>query len=193
MDRVFITIDILDAEKTDITLTDEGKLGFRAESHGQKYGLDLELFKGVVKSESGWNTKGRNVTFSLTKQEDDREEYWPRLTKDKTKNQKISIDWSKWVDEDEVENAPAPEGYDPSEMQGFGGGMGGMGGMPGMAGMGGGMEGMDMSKLQEMMAGMKGGGMGGMGGPDSDDEDEEEEAEGEPKQPLADLDGEQEK
>ena len=40
---------------------------------------------------------------------------------------------------------------------------------------------------------MKGGGMGGMGGPDSDDEDEEEEAEGEPKQALADLDGEQEK
>lgn len=34
MDRIFITIDMLDAEKTDITLTDEGKLGFRAESHG---------------------------------------------------------------------------------------------------------------------------------------------------------------
>jgi hypothetical protein len=31
----------------------------------------MELFKGVVKSESGWNTKGRNVTFSLTKADDD--------------------------------------------------------------------------------------------------------------------------
>jgi len=33
MDRVFITIDILDAEKIDINLTDEGKLTFKAESH----------------------------------------------------------------------------------------------------------------------------------------------------------------
>jgi hypothetical protein len=29
------------------------------------------------------------------------------LTKDKVKNSKISIDWSKWVDEDEVADAPA--------------------------------------------------------------------------------------
>jgi hypothetical protein len=34
MDCVFITIDVLDIEKTEITLTEEGKLGFRAESHG---------------------------------------------------------------------------------------------------------------------------------------------------------------
>jgi hypothetical protein len=67
MDKVFITIDMLDIEKTDINLTDEGKLTFRAESHGQKYGFDLELFKGVRKSESGWNLKGRNVIFRLVK------------------------------------------------------------------------------------------------------------------------------
>jgi len=46
----------------------------------------MELFNGVVKSESGWNLKGRNVSFRLAKKEDDQEEYWPRLTKDKTKN-----------------------------------------------------------------------------------------------------------
>jgi hypothetical protein len=67
MDKVFITIDMLDIEKTDINLTDEGKLTFRAESHGQKYGFDLELYKGVIKSESGWNLKGRNVIFRLVK------------------------------------------------------------------------------------------------------------------------------
>jgi hypothetical protein len=86
MDKIFITIDVLDVEKTDITLTDEGKLGFRAESHGQKFGFDMELFNGVNKSESGWNTKGRNVTFAIAKKDDDQEEYWPRLTKDKVKN-----------------------------------------------------------------------------------------------------------
>jgi hypothetical protein len=67
MDKVYITIDILDCEKTDIQLTDEGKLTFRAESHGQKYGFDMDLYHGVVKSESGWNLKGRNVTFRLEK------------------------------------------------------------------------------------------------------------------------------
>ena len=192
MDRVFITVEVLDAEKIDIALTDEGKLTFKAESHSQKFGFDFELYNGVIKDQSGWNTKGRNVTFSITKKEDDRSEYWPRLTKDKTKNSKISIDWSKWVDEDQVEDAPTPDGYDPSQMQGFGGG-----GMDDMMGGMGGPGGMDMSKLQEMMKGMKGGdGLGGMGGPDSDDDDdEEEEAAGEPKpsSALADLDGEAEK
>ena len=82
----------------------------------------MELFNGVVKSESGWNLKGRNVSFRLAKKEDDQEEYWPRLTKDKTKNQKITIDWSKWVDEDDVGESPAPE---DDGMQGFGGSFGG--------------------------------------------------------------------
>ena len=113
-DRVFITVDVLDAEKIDINLTDEGQLTFKAESHSQKFGFDFALFKGVVKADSGWNTKGRNVTFSISKKEDDRDEYWPRLTQDKAKNSKITIDWSKWVDEDEADEAPTPDGYDPS-------------------------------------------------------------------------------
>ena len=85
-DTVFVTIDILDVEKPEITLTDEGMLNFRAESHGQKYGFDMELFNGVNKAESGWNLKGRNVSFRLAKKDDDQEEYWTRLTKDKAKN-----------------------------------------------------------------------------------------------------------
>ena len=195
MSHVFITIDILDAEKTDISITDEGKLAFSAESHGQKYGFDMELFKGINKAESGWNLKGRNVSFRLAKNDDDQEEYWPRLFKDKTKNQKVTIDWSKWVDEDEQDEAPEVPQEDG--MQGFGG-QGGAGGMDmasmmaGMGGGAGGAGGMDMAAMQKMMAGMGGMGGAGMGGPDSDDEDEEEqEAEGAPKT-LADLDGEAE-
>lgn len=195
MEKVWITIEILDVEKTEIDLTDEGKLTFKAESHGQKYGFVMELFNGVDKEHCGWSLKGRNVVFSLAKKEDDQEEYWPRLTKDKVKNAKIAIDWSRWVDEDEVDEAPAAQ--DDEGMQGFGGpggpggpgGMGGMGGMPGMPGMGGpggaggmdmaqmmqmmggaggagGAGGMDMAKMQEMMAQMQGGGAGGMGGMD---------------------------
>ena len=173
----------------------------------------MEFFAEIVKADSAWNTKGRNVIVTLSKKAKE-EEYWPRLTKDKVKNHKIQIDWSKWVDEDEVADSADPAGFDADAMQGFGGGaggmpgMGGMGGMDlasmmgggagGMPGMGGAGGGMDMAKMQEMMAQMQMGGAGGPGGlPDSDDEDEEEEeAVGEPTKAddgLGDLDGEAEK
>lgn len=36
-----------------------------------------------------------------------RAEYWPRLTKEKVRNQWIKTDFSKWVDEDEQDEVPA--------------------------------------------------------------------------------------
>ena len=46
----------------------------------------MELYEQVVKDESKWNTKGRNIIISVSKSDKDEEEWWPRLTKDKTKN-----------------------------------------------------------------------------------------------------------
>ena len=161
-------------------------LDFSGTSHETDYAFTLEPFASVVKAESKWNTRGRNVIFTLAKA-DKEAEYWPRLTKDKTKNNLITVDWNKWVDEDEEDEAPEVGGdFDPSMMNAFGGG-----GMPGMGGMGG-MPGMGDMNMEELMKNM--GGAQGM--PDSDDEDEEEEAEGEPKMAvdaLGDLDGEAEK
>ena len=148
---------------------------FRAKSHETEFGFTMEFFAEIVKEDSAWNTKGRNVIINLAKKDTDAE-YWTRLTKAKVKNARIQVDWSKWVDEDE-EGGEADKGmgedWDPSAMQGFGGGgmpgMGGMGGMPGMGGMGGmpGMGGMGgMPGMEGMMGGMGGmPGMGGMGGP----------------------------
>ena len=103
MDRVWITVDeLLDVEKSEKDLTEDGKLTFKAESHGQKYGFTMDLLKGIDKAASGWNLKGRNIIFCIIKNDDDQEEYWPRLTKEKVKNQKISPDWSRWVDEDDA-------------------------------------------------------------------------------------------
>ena len=149
-----------------------------------------------MKSESAWNTKGRHVVVSIAKK-DKTSEYWPRLLKQAGKNQRISVDWSKWIDEDELdENEPGDSELDPDAMRSFGG-------MPGMGGMGG-MGGMDLSQMMAGMGGM--GGMPGMGGmgmpgmgdlPDSDDDEEEAEQEGAPTKPgddgLGDLDGEAEK
>ena len=161
------------------------------------YGFTMEFFAGIVKAESKFNTKGRNPIITLAKA-DKEAEYWPRLTKEKVKNSRITVDWNKWVDEDEEDEAPEMGGdFDPSMMSQFGGGgmpgMGGMGGMPGMGGMGGmpgmggGMGGMDMEALMKQMGGAQ-------GMPDSDDE--EEEAAGDPKPAndgLGDLDAEEEK
>ena len=172
----------------------------------------MEFFAGIVKADSKFNAKGRNPIITLAKA-DAEAEYWPRITKEKVKNSRITVDWNKWVDEDEEDAAPEVGGdVDPSMMSQFGGGgmpgmPGGMGGMPGMGGMGGmpGMGGMGGMPGMGGMGGMPGmGGPGGMGGmdmealmkqmggmggaagmPDSDDEEEEEEAAGDPK-PAAD-------
>ena len=137
----------------------------------------MELFAEIDVEDSKWNTKGRNIILNLAKKQPE-EDYWPRLQKEKVKNNLIAIDWQKWVDEDEEpeEGKNADMDWDPSAMQDFGG-MGGMGGMPGMGGMGG-------------MPGM--GGMAGMGG-DSDDEEDSDEEAAVPgsKDPLGDLDKEE--
>lgn len=171
-DKVFITIDVPNCTNESIELTDDNQLKFKADSDGVTYAFDMNLFAEVDKEGSGWNTKGRNVIMTLAKKDVD-QEYWPRMMKEKVKNARIAIDWSKWVDEDDegaAKEEPGMDGFDPAMMQGMGGG----GGMPGMPGMGGGMPGMPgmggMGGMPPGMEGMMGGmggmpGMGGAGGP----------------------------
>ena len=132
-------------------------------ANGAKYSFDMELFAPIVKEESKWNLKGRNVMINISKKDKDEEEWWNRLTKSKVKNQLITIDWARWKDVDDVEEPEAAGGgqgqgdFDPSMMQGMGGGGGGMpgmggmggGGMPGMGGGAGGMGGMDMEAMMQ--------------------------------------------
>lgn len=99
----------------------------------------------------------RALSFVLRKKEL-KEEFWPRLTKEKVRNAFLKTDFSKWVDEDEQDGVPVEtEDMDPmggmggmGDMGGMGGmpGMGGMGGMPGMGGMGGMPGGMDFEKVR---------------------------------------------
>lgn len=132
-------------------------------ANGAKYSFDMELFAPIVKEESKWNLKGRNVMINISKKDKDEEEWWNRLTKSKVKNQLITIDWARWKDVDDAEEPEAAGGgqgqgdFDPSMMQGMGGGGGGMpgmggmggGGMPGMGGGAGGMGGMDMEAMMK--------------------------------------------
>ena len=60
----------------------------------------MDLFAEVDKEECKWNAKGRSILLSLGKK-DTEAEYWPRITKEKVKNSRITTDWDKWVEEDE--------------------------------------------------------------------------------------------
>ncbi|KIY98474.1 hypothetical protein MNEG_9489 [Monoraphidium neglectum] len=190
---VYLTIDVQDVKepKLEITSEDDGKqsrLTFSgtASDSGTEYSLDLQLFAGVDKEQSKFNTLPRHIFLVLEKNE---EGSWPRLTKESSKGDKhIKVDWDKWVDSDD----DAADDIDMSGMSGMGGMGGGMGGPPGgmdfasmlggmgggglggggMGGMGGLPPGMDMEKLMASMGGAAGG-PGGEGDSDEDDDDDD--------------------
>ena len=116
---VLMTVELADSENVAIDIDEEkNTLSFSAQSGGQKYGFVMELFDKVVKDESKWNTKGRNVILNISKKDKEQEEWWPRITKDKVKNQQITIDWDRWIDpDDEPEDDKGGMGdFDPSMM-----------------------------------------------------------------------------
>eukprot|EP00934_Nitzschia_sp_Nitz4_P006226 Nitzschia sp. Nitz4//scaffold17_size182527//55011//56084//NITZ4_001841-RA/size182527-processed-gene-0.47-mRNA-1//-1//CDS//3329539301//6216//frame0 len=190
-DSLYLTIALQDVKDESIALTDTG-LKFSGKSQDKDYEVDLEFFKPVDSEGSTYKVLPRSVQMHILKKDKEDEEFWPRLLKDKAleKNQ-VSIDWDRYVDEDEEE-----EGFDMSNLEGgmgmggmpgmegmMGGGMPpgmggmpgmeGMGGMGGMPGMGGGMGGMDMAELMKQMGQMGGGGEF-EGKEDDDDEGDED-------------------
>jgi hypothetical protein len=105
-ESVLITIDVADCENIEVDVNEEtSTIIFNAVSGDKKYALNMETFKPIVKEDSKWNLKGRNVLLYIAKKERDDEDWWPRISKDKTKNQNISIDWARWKDEDDEPEA----------------------------------------------------------------------------------------
>lgn len=172
-------------------LTDT-ELKFDGTANGKPYTVSIEFFKPVNADGSTYNVLPRSVQMHILKKDQEEEEFWPRLLKDKTleKNQ-VQIDWDRYVDEDDEEEQG---GFDMSNMAG-GMGMGGGGMMPGMEGMmggmggAGGMGGMDMEALMKQMGEM--GDAGGMPGMDDDDgeggDDDDGDDDGDDLDDLPDL------
>ena len=97
-----MTIELADCENINVDVDEAGtKITFSAVANGTKYGFDMETHAEIVKDESKWNLKGRNVLLNISKKDKEEEEWWPRLTKDKTKNHQITIDFNRWVDPDD--------------------------------------------------------------------------------------------
>ncbi|KAK9369296.1 HSP20-like chaperone [Lipomyces kononenkoae] len=153
---IYLTVNVIDVMSPDVKLTASGMSYKGTSANGNEYAVDLEFFDEIDVDNSRTIVTGRHTFFILRKKEA-KEEYWPRLVKDKRKVPYIRTDFSMWVDEDEQETAAG------DDFGGYGGGM-------------------DFSSLQSQL----GSAMGGLGGDagagpssfglneDSDDGEEDE-------------------
>lgn len=138
---LLITIGISDCEDPKLTiekdffeLTAKSK-GHVGDEEEHEYKLHIDFYDEILPEKTLHKVaNGRHYFLKIFKKEK-REEYWPRLTKEKIKYNNIKTDFDKWVDEDEQEEAPTsiPGMDDMSALMG-GAGAGAGAGMPGMGG-----------------------------------------------------------
>lgn len=135
-DRVFASIQLEGIKDEEISIDTE-KLTFRCKCAGKSYHVELKFCDEIVPEESKQRKGGREFFFDMKKKNTDAD-YWPRLLKEKTKNQFIRVDFARWCDEDEQED-PKAAGYDEQGLEAMMQQMGGQQGFdPGqMGGMGG--------------------------------------------------------
>ncbi|XP_072972837.1 co-chaperone protein p23-1-like [Typha angustifolia] len=100
-DKVFITIELPDAEGVKLTLQPDGHFYFSATSGADKtpYELDFELFDKVNVDESKAAVGLRTICYLVKKAE---KKWWSRLLKQQGKAPVfLKVDWDKWIDEDD--------------------------------------------------------------------------------------------
>mmetsp|Transcript_10842 Transcript_10842/g.16177 ORF Transcript_10842/g.16177 Transcript_10842/m.16177 type:complete len:176 (+) Transcript_10842:35-562(+) len=121
-DSLYLTIALPDVKNETLEVT-EDTLKFKGISNGSEYTHDLEWMHKVDPKESTWKVLPSSIQMHLVKQEKD-SEFWPQLQKDKLKEKNgISVDWNKYVDEDEEEDAGEFDMSALSGGSGFGQGM----------------------------------------------------------------------
>ena len=102
--KVLITVAVHDAVEPVVKLTPTAFTfqGFD-DTKEHKYDVTLELFEEVVVEESSYLVRPRGIEISLKKK--DTTIWWPRLSKNTRKLHYVSVDWNRWVDEDDDEEA----------------------------------------------------------------------------------------
>jgi hypothetical protein len=164
---ISLTIMAPDIKPENLTLDlTPTKLNFKGHSDtkGVTYAVEMEFYGEVDVEGSKAHHTARDIVYIIRKKEL-KQEYWPRLLKDKARVHYLKTDFDKWVDEDEQDEAP-----DDDFANQYGGDMGegGMGGID-FSKLGGGAGGMpDMSAFS---------GMGGAGGDDFGEEEEDDDEE----------------
>ena len=108
-DLVIVTLDARDVAEQgkSVNLSPEGNFHFEAiskdESH--RYKVDLELFDEILPDTAKWKVTDFCIVVTVQKKNQEAE-HWPRLIKPRGKVPWITVDWSKWVDEDEEDEHP---------------------------------------------------------------------------------------
>ncbi|XP_062211423.1 co-chaperone protein p23-1-like [Phragmites australis] len=99
-DKVFLTIELPDANDVKLSLKPEGHFNFSAKGADDlPYELDLELFDAVNVEESKAAVAPRTICYLIKKAES---KWWPRLMKEEGKPPVfLKVDWDKWQDEDD--------------------------------------------------------------------------------------------
>lgn len=179
---IYLTIEAVDPSNTKLDLTST-QLTLTADApQGGKYNLKIDFFEEISPENSHKNTDNGSHIYLVLRKKTAKEEYWPRLTKEKLKYHYIKTDFDKWVDEDEQDEVAEDEGNDMANMANMMN-MGGAGGAGGPGGPGG----FDMSQLMggaggdgnfdiSALASQLGQAGAGAGNPDEvDDEGDEEE------------------
>jgi len=159
-ESLYITISLPDVTNHQINITNTS-LEFSGTSNKIPYSVNISFYDEIDPDNEGsvWNVLPSSVQMKLMKKDKEKDEFWPRLLKDKLlEKNTVTIDWDRYVDED--------EGDEDFDMNSMGGGQG----FGGMGGMGGDMD------IQKMMAQMKaGGGMPDMNAAAAEESDSDDE------------------
>lgn len=107
-DKLYITIELPDANNPKVNLEPDGKFTFSATTGQEQtpYELDFYLYDRVNVEESNISVGLRNIICILKKEE---KKWWKQLLKIEAKRLPfLKVDWDKWVDEDEEKDDKLP-------------------------------------------------------------------------------------
>lgn len=105
-DKLYITIELPDANNPKVKLEPDGKFTFSATTGQEQtyYELDFYLYDRVNVGESKISIGLRHI-FCIVKKEE--KKWWIQLLKSEAKRLPfLKVDWDKWVDEDEEKDVP---------------------------------------------------------------------------------------
>uniref|UniRef100_A0A183CLS9 CS domain-containing protein n=1 Tax=Globodera pallida TaxID=36090 RepID=A0A183CLS9_GLOPA len=95
--HLYLAVEVEDMNIEELTI-EEDKFKIKGKKGNDKYEADLQFFGKLNGTELRKIATDRRVEFVIPKE---KEEWWPRLLKEKTKVAWIKVDFDKWKDEDE--------------------------------------------------------------------------------------------
>jgi len=116
-DVVFMTIEVVECKDETLEIK-EKQVSFKATEGNTNniYAFDIELFADVDPTQTKQQKTDRHISLVLQKAKTD-EPFWSRLQKNKPNPHFIHTDFSKWKEEDEVDEVSGAGADDP--MAGF--------------------------------------------------------------------------